>query len=295
MTPRQVEAFRAIILTGGITAAGELLFVTQPAISRLIHDLEEELGFKLFDRRKNRIYPTSMAMTLYSEVERSFVGMDRIANVAKQIRDFETGKLRINCMPALATSLLPKLVVKFAAKHPKVSVDIDVFTSQTILQRTETKQCDVGFILAEQESYGVMPGLKLRSQSSCIMPHGHPLSSLNVITPKDMENYPFVSIGHDTLLRSKIDNIFEEAGVSRKLQIESSLSSTTCNLVKQGVGLSIVDQLVAESFGVEARPFLPNINFDYSVIQPMQQTNSGLVNNFLETLTSNIPNGIEII
>ena len=82
ISSRQIEAFRAVMLTGSITSASEALFVTQPAVSRLIRSLEESTGLTLFERRGNHVVPTAEATALLEEVERSFVGLARIGAFA---------------------------------------------------------------------------------------------------------------------------------------------------------------------------------------------------------------------
>ncbi len=71
---RQIEAFSAAIEFGSATAASEVLHITQPAVSRLIADLERVVGFQQFERRARGLVPTQDAHTLYEEVKRSFVG-----------------------------------------------------------------------------------------------------------------------------------------------------------------------------------------------------------------------------
>src|SRR5580658_7912125 len=78
LTHRQVEAFRAVMLTGRVTAAAEMLRITQPAVTRLIRDLQTATHLRLFQRQGSRLLPTGEASALYLEVERSFVGLDRI-------------------------------------------------------------------------------------------------------------------------------------------------------------------------------------------------------------------------
>ena len=83
---RQVEAFRATMLTGSVTEAAALMTVTQPAVSRLLRDLQALLKMELFERRGTGLVPTAAAMALYTEVERSFVGLERITAAAEEIR-----------------------------------------------------------------------------------------------------------------------------------------------------------------------------------------------------------------
>src|SRR5262245_10941276 len=95
LNPRQIEAFRALMLTGSATSAARMIYVTQPAVSRLVRDPQQTLGLKLFERRGTRLMPTSEALSLYAEVERSFVGLDRIQQAADELRTRRAGVLRI--------------------------------------------------------------------------------------------------------------------------------------------------------------------------------------------------------
>jgi DNA-binding transcriptional LysR family regulator len=92
---RQVEAFRIAMRVGSATAAADALHITQPAVSRLIADLERHVGFMLFERRKRGLQPTKDALLLFEEVDRSFRGLDRIAETADAIRSRRIGHLRV--------------------------------------------------------------------------------------------------------------------------------------------------------------------------------------------------------
>src|SRR6266700_5404265 len=110
---RQVEAFRAMMLTGSVTESAKLMAVTQPAVSRLLRDFRVLLKMELFERRGSGLVPTASATALYMEVERSFVGLDRIATAAEEIRGRRTGTLRIAALPALSNGYLPRLAGRF--------------------------------------------------------------------------------------------------------------------------------------------------------------------------------------
>src|SRR5207253_1806325 len=87
---RQVEAFRAMMLTGSVTDAAKLMAVTQPAVSRMLRDFQALLKMELFERRGSGLVPTASATALYMEVERSFVGLERITAAAEEIRGRRT-------------------------------------------------------------------------------------------------------------------------------------------------------------------------------------------------------------
>ena len=92
---RQIDAFRAVFQTSSMTAAGALMGITQPAVSRLIRDLEAEMALTLFDRSAGRLTPTPDAVALFREVERSYQGLDRVAHAAAELGRRREGELRI--------------------------------------------------------------------------------------------------------------------------------------------------------------------------------------------------------
>src|ERR1700682_6310484 len=110
---RQVEAFRAMMMTGSVTDAAKLMAVTQPAVSRLLRDFQALLKTELFERRGSGLVPTASATAPYMEVERAFVGLERITPAAEEIRGRRTGTLRIAALPALSNGYLPRLAGGF--------------------------------------------------------------------------------------------------------------------------------------------------------------------------------------
>src|SRR3984893_14707936 len=119
---RQVEAFRAMMLTGSVTEAAKLMAVTQPAVSRLLRDFQALLKMELFERRGSGRVPTAAATALYMEVERSFVGLERITAAAEEIRSRRTGTLRIAALPALSNGYPPTRSRRFLKERPNLNL-----------------------------------------------------------------------------------------------------------------------------------------------------------------------------
>jgi DNA-binding transcriptional LysR family regulator len=132
MQSRQIEAFRAVMLTGAMTAAAETIHITQPAVSRLIRDLEAEIGIRLFERRGKLLAPTAEAKALFAEVERSFIGLAQIHAVADDIRLGRIGSLRPAMLPAMAAGFAPRFVAKFCRARPSLKVIIDGIPSPSV-------------------------------------------------------------------------------------------------------------------------------------------------------------------
>lgn len=282
---RQLEAFRAIMQTGMVTRAADLLNVTQPAISRLLADLEHAVGFPLFERAKGRLFPTVEAKLLITEVERSFSGLDKISRFAQGIRQFEHGSLTIAAMPAMGLGFLPRVITRFAEAHPKVRFRLATQSSPEVLESVATQQYDLGFATVHAEHAAVRIEPWRVSQLVCVLRPDHPLAHADVIRAPDLRGERFVSLGPESGIRQRINLAFEDAGVPINLVIESQLSATVCAFVRAGAGVALVDPISASEFlsqGLIARRFELAIPYTYSLLLPVHRSRSRLVDPFLE-------------
>src|SRR3569832_1290450 len=178
---RQVEAFRAMMLSGSVTEAAKLMVVTQPAVSRLLRDLQALLLLTLFERRGTGLVPTAAAMALYTEVERSFVGLERITAAAEEIRGRRTGSLRIAALPALANGYLPRLAGHFLQGRPSLSLAFLGVISPIVVDWVLNNQCDIGFAEVPIAHSG-LPSLRLPAPARvAVLPTGHRLAVLVVL------------------------------------------------------------------------------------------------------------------
>jgi DNA-binding transcriptional LysR family regulator len=281
ISARQIEAFRMVMLTGSITSASEALFVTQPAISRLIQSLESATGLSLFERRGNHVVPTAEATALLVEVERSFVGLSRIGAYAQALRDQTAGSLRIAAMPALAGSILTRFVAQFSTHRPGVHISINGVPSHLVIDAVASGQADFGYADGPLDRIGLEVEA-IPVATVAIMPKDHRLARHDCITPTDLEGERFVGIGRGTLFRSRIDTAL--AGIPRTISLETPLSHIACLLVAEGGGISLVDPYSAAEFfdkGIVAKPFTPFIDAGFVALRSPQHSASALATTFM--------------
>lgn len=291
LNPRQVEAFRALMLSASTTRAAEMMRVTQPAVSRLVRELQESLELKLFERRGTRLVPTSEAVSLYGEVERSFVGLERIAQAARELRNRRAGVLRIAAMPALCNGFLPRFTGRFLAERPRVDLALFGLTSNTVLDWVVSDQCDVGFAAAPVEHAAVVVEKLPSVPYVAVIPEDHRLARRRVLRPRDFAADPFVALGPTSPSRLKIDHVFRQAGVVRSIRVETPLSEIACALVGAGTGLSICDPFTAREYasrGVVARAFEPTIEFQVAAIYPTHRSLSPVAREFIDGFSQHV-------
>ena len=92
---RQIEVFRAVMITGSIRGASQLLFVSQPAVSQLLSHTEARVGFPLFERIRGRLFATPEAKKLFHEVELVYAGVKRVNELARELHDHQEGILNL--------------------------------------------------------------------------------------------------------------------------------------------------------------------------------------------------------
>jgi DNA-binding transcriptional LysR family regulator len=287
INPRQVEAFRAMMLTGSVTEAAKLMAVTQPAVSRLLRDFQALLKMELFERRGSGLVPSAAATALYMEVERSFVGLERITTAAEEIRGRRTGTLRVAALPALSNGFLPRLTGQFLKERPNLNLAFFGVISPIVIDWVLNNQCDIGFAEIPIAHSGLpcerMPALP----RVAVLPAGHRLAAKPTLEPRDFEGETFVSLSAGSSGRHLVDQAFNRNDVQRILRVETTLSEIMCGLVASGLGVSICDPYTAREFegrGLVVRRFLPRIDFEFAAVFPPQRRPSPVALELVETV-----------
>jgi len=281
---RQLEAFRAIMITGGVTAAAGMLNISQPAVSRLISNLEETLGFAVFQRRNGRLHPTQEADFLFSEVDRVFANLDHIAQMSDDILHQKKGHLRIACLPGFATSLLPDVVADFLAERDGVTISLQTRSSRRVRDWIAAQQYDVG-IADEFDGHSAVEHEPIIIRSVCVLAEGHRLAERKVIEPADLADEQMITNDRDHSFNHEVERKFEEAGVKLERRVEVRQFATACLLAKRGLGASIVSAIDAAEYtgqGLVAIPFEPQVPFKIDLLYPAYHPRPLLLREFVD-------------
>lgn len=275
MNFRQLEIFRAVMISGTASRASELLQVTQPAVSRAIAELERNLGFSLFDRVKGRLVPTPEGRLFFRDVNASFVGLDRLRSAAAQIRDFGSGSLRIASLSALGSTVVPRAIRGFRKSHPQIAITLQIVSSSMVRELVANQQFDMGLAAEEVDLSGVDHRLFASYRAVCAIPARHALAQKKTIRPEDLNEIPFIALSPEDRVRKRITQIFESSGTRPQIVIETPNSLTICALALEGVGVGLVNPAAGDGYaerGLLFRPFEPEVYFDsYLLFRPDAQ------------------------
>lgn len=269
LKPRQLEAFRHVMLAHGVTAAAEAMSITQPAVSRLIRDLEAAIGITLFIRQGARLVPTPEAALLLHEVDRLYIGMDQIARAADDIRQHTNVVLRIASVTSLVRPYLQRVLIEAVGERLDLPIVFDVENSRHIWDMVEKNHYDLGFVFGPSRQGDLQTVHLHGSRAVAAMPRDHPLAGHDVVTPADLTAYRVLTAGRNSPLRRGLDRAFAVAEQSPLNTMETSMLNC-CHFAAAGMGVAIVDRTTIRAAGVDlhARPFLPAINISYHAARP---------------------------
>ncbi|TAZ47117.1 LysR family transcriptional regulator (plasmid) [Rhizobium leguminosarum] len=287
MNFRQIEAFRAVIISGTVSRAAELMGVTQPNVSRLVGELEEGVGFALFDRVKGRLIPTPEGQAFYRDVDASFKGLDLLRSSAARIRDFGSGQIRVASLAAAGSTIVPRAVKLFRETYPAAIVTLSIMSSAAVRNHIVDGDFDLGLAADEVDLSGVEHQVFGSFPALCAIPPGHPLAERDVIRPEDFHDVDYIALSAEDRARLQFERHCAECGSKPNLVIETPFAITACALALEGVGLAIVNPLAIDGFaqrGLIFRPFEPSVYFkSYLLFRPDMQKAS-LVRAFVTAL-----------
>lgn len=262
MNPRQLEIFRAIMRDGTLTAAANSLGISQPAASKFLHHLEDQLGYTLFDRIGGRLVPTMEANLLFADADRVFREIEALKSLARDIGARKIGLLRLGVSFPVTYSGLPKALSRFRAQHPEVKIHLHALPKREIAEALLLGDIDLAVTLSLIDAPTVRSEILSEIPIMAVMRTDDPLASKASVGPTDLEGLPLISYGGHAEIGAAMDKAFASHGRQREVAIQIASSVGAVPLVREGLGIALVDGLGAwHGFeGLTARPFEPRIS-----------------------------------
>lgn len=280
---RQIEAFRAVVLRGSISGGANYLGLTQPAVSRLIRDLEHRLGLKLFTRSGNAIHINPEAQVLFREVERHFLGLEKIEKAAEHIRHAKLGRLHIAAYTGASTRFLPHLIARYLDRFPMANVVLHNTTSALVIEGVSTRRFDIGIALTPSAYPGIEAEPLTGLRAVAVVPANHHLVERDYIMIDDLCDSPLLSLGMNSPVWGQFSGLLQSMRVKPRVLFEATVSESLCTLAGLGKGIAIIDPFTP--FGLNNpdivfKPFRPPLEYPVALIYQKDSVRSGVVREF---------------
>jgi DNA-binding transcriptional LysR family regulator len=240
MNPHHLRTFLAVRRHRNYTRAAEEVFLTQPAVSRQVRQLEEELGVRLFEQIGKSLHVTDAGETLAAEAEKLFGALERTAEAVRSHRSAERGSIRVGASTTPGFYMLPDLLGRFHRRFPKVNLHYTVENSLRIEQMIVRNELDLGFVGAHLSNEELELKPLVEDEIVCFTSPSHRLAKEHHIAPGSLEDEMWIIREKGSATRL----LFEGWLSSRKCAIRKSIELTcpeTCKaLVRAGIGMSFM-------------------------------------------------------
>ena len=270
LTLRQIEIIRAILLTGTVKGAAELLGISAPGISRVMKHTESQLGLRLFSRAHGRFAPTDDARGIFSQINEVFSKVEHLQDSIKMLKRGENRLFAFASVPSIGQRVLPLAVRRLKNAFPDLrmainQVKIEESIDYLLLQRGE--------LVAN--SYKIdHPSLISKpigtNQLVALIPAGHPLETETEVAIEDIATFPIIGIARTDPYGAILARPFENAGLAVDFSIEARFGQTLIALVGQGLGAAVIDAFsVLDQVlpGVVIRPLAKPVTFrNYAIV-----------------------------
>jgi DNA-binding transcriptional LysR family regulator len=289
MADRRLQVFHAVAKQMSFTKAAETLFMTQPAVTFQIKQLEEHFNTRLFERGHGRIALTPAGEIVLEYAERILSLSAELETRLREMTGRLSGPLLIGASTTIAEFLLPRVLGEFKSLHPEVQPKLVVANSEAIENRVAEHTLDIGLIEAPSHLPSLLTEMCCEDELQVIVSPQHPLAKAKSVTPKQLLAYPYVSRESGSGTREFTDLYFRKAGVNpAELSVVMELGSPEAlkGVVETGLGFAILSKATVakeQKLGeLVAVPLTPKLLRSLSLVYPKEKFRSRLVNTFVE-------------
>ncbi|MFO7188608.1 MAG: selenium metabolism-associated LysR family transcriptional regulator [Pseudomonadota bacterium] len=289
MADRRLQVFHAVAKQMSFTKAAEVLFMTQPAVTFQIKQLEEHFNTRLFERGHGKISLTPAGEVVLEYAERILSLSAELETRLREMTGRLSGPLLIGASMTIAEFLLPRVLGQFKSQYPDVQAKLTVANSEAIESRVAEHTLDIGLIEATSHHNSLVTEVCCEDELQVVVAPGHPLAKEKALTPQQLKEHPFIIRETGSGTRQYTDLYFKNAGMSTsdlKIVMELGSSESVKGVVSTGLGYSILSRLtVAKELKLGelvAVPLQPRLQRSLSLIYPKERFRSRLINTFIE-------------
>ncbi|PLX35744.1 MAG: LysR family transcriptional regulator [Hyphomicrobiales bacterium] len=257
MNLKSLRVFVHVIDEGTLARASEHLHLSQPAASRLLSILEQELGIALFYREKKRLIPTPEGSLFYSEAVRILASIDGIPSFFDQIRKDAAVPLRVVCHSRIVSGLVLPAIARLSRRNAGLKIRLEVHPRRDLARRIGQGLYDIGIGAFPLSSDEVDQMFLCRAPIHVIVPKHHPLAAHEVLTTSQLQDHPYIAIDRNTIIRRIVDRELQKEGLELDPLHEVSVGWAAYRLVQEGIGFTFADPVAVEENLMSELCFVP--------------------------------------
>jgi DNA-binding transcriptional LysR family regulator len=247
-TLQQLRIFKAIASEKSFTQAAEILFVSQPSLSKQIKTLENRLGIILLNRTGNKIFLTEAGIVFLQYAERILALCEESCRALNDLKDGERGNLKVGASQTIGAYLMPRVLTLFAQSYPQINLNIDIDSTRIIAKKVADRIIDIAIVGGDIPT-GLKKNLEIEDfvedELILIIPKSHPFAKKK-ISKEDLYHLNFITLNSNSTIHKFIDNILVQNNIQTK-QFNIIMELNSIEAIKTAVSLGLGAAFVSSS------------------------------------------------
>ncbi|HVR50018.1 MAG TPA: LysR substrate-binding domain-containing protein [Pseudorhodoferax sp.] len=260
---RQLRVFQAVAAHASFTRAGAEIGLTQPAVSRCVTELEQQLGLKLLDRTTREVVLTEAGRSLAARLDRVLDELDTMLLDVRGLATQRQGRVRVASSPTLSANLLPDCIARCRREHPGLELVLLDRIQHDALAGVLAGEVDFGVVIDPAQSDELHAEAILTEPFCLVCPATHALARRRSVRWAQLDGEPLVLLDHASGSRRLIDEALHQHGVQAPVAQAVGHPTTIFRMLDAGLGISVVPTLALPPGGLPglvARPLLPRVD-----------------------------------
>jgi len=248
-TLQQLRSLKAVATEKSFTKAAEVLYLSQPSLSKQMQRLEKNLDISLINRENNKISLTENGKVFLQYSERILALCEESCRALIDLKNGDRGNLTVGASQTIGTYLMPRVLALFAKNYPQIDLKVQVNSTRIIAQNILNREIDIAVVggdVPDELKKKLTITNFVKDELSLILPKSHPFAKKKKINKDDLYHLNFITLSSNSTIRKFVDTILKQNNIETKnLKIIMQLNSLEG--IKTAVGLGLGAAFVSSS------------------------------------------------
>ncbi|WP_028605138.1 LysR family transcriptional regulator [Ottowia thiooxydans] len=296
VTLRQLRVFRAIAEEHNFSRVGERIGLTQPAVSRSIHELESQLGIRLLDRTTREVALTSAGQSLATRLDWLLDELDQALRDVGDMGSALRGRVRVASSPTLSANLMPECIAACLQHEPDIQLVLLDRIQQDVLASVRAGEVDFGLVIEPSPINDLHCESIMQDPFVLVAPKTHPLMQHSSLRWSALSGQPLVLLDYASGSRRLIDAALGRHGAQCEVAQELGHPTTVFRMVEAGIGISVMPALAVPPEGLgqlATRPLIPVVQRDIVLVHRRNRSPSPVAHRVWELIRGTVMGRVE--
>ena len=248
-TLQQLRSLKALATEKSFTKAAEILYISQPSLSKQIQKLEKDLDILLINRETNKLSLTENGRVFLQYSERILALCEESCRVLIDLKNGNRGNLTVGASQTIGTYLMPRVLALFAQNYPQIDLNVQVNSTSVIAKNVMNREIDIAVVggdIPDELKNKLTITHFVKDKLSLILPKSHPFAKKKKINKDDLYHLNFITLNSNSTIRKFVDTILKHNNIETK-QLKIAMQLNSIEAIKTAVSLGLGAAFVSSS------------------------------------------------